>query len=292
LAARRHRAERQEWARWNDVLKDRPSDAEIARWLDYDKVYIKNEVMKELGLVNRDIMAHAVLTEGLHLSVRARVVFGPPRYSEYQVTVILLTDRGVAKVSKNLDFRKGELTSGEREKVFSYDAISSADIVRVEVRFEGDHRKVVELDDDDDDAPEPPSDGSGPDAAQRGKGVDLVVSGQSLRLSLNNGNPVDFVVEDFDEAFLDEQRGESADKLFEITMDISGMRITQRMLRAIAMSTREWITIERQRQEERLLDFGDAAGASDKGQQEHAAAEQDRQEESVLYQDGVSPGVR
>src|SRR3984957_15942370 len=128
--------------RWKDVLADRPTDAEIARWLDYDKVYIKNEVMKELGLVNRDIMAHAVLTEGQHRSVRAREVFGPPRYEEYQVAVILLTDRGVAKISKDLDFRKGELTPGEREKVFHYDAISAADILRVEVKFHGDHRTV------------------------------------------------------------------------------------------------------------------------------------------------------
>ena len=102
-----------------------------------------------LGLVNRDVMAHAVLTEGQHLSIKAREVFGPARYSDYQVTVILLTDRGVAKITKNLDFRKGELTPGEREKVFSYDAISSADIVRVEVKFDGDHRTVIELDEDD-----------------------------------------------------------------------------------------------------------------------------------------------
>jgi hypothetical protein len=146
MAGRRHQAELDEWRRWRGVLADRPTDAEIARWLDYDKVYIKNEVMKELGLVNRDVMAHAVLTEGRHLSIRAREIFGPARYSNYQVTVILLTDRGVAKITKNLDFRKGELTPGEREKVFSYDAISSADVVRVEVKFDGDHRTVIELD--------------------------------------------------------------------------------------------------------------------------------------------------
>jgi len=38
---------------------------------------------------------------------------------------------------------------------------------------------------------------------------------------------------------MDEQRGESAENLFDITMDISGMRSAQRVLRAIAMSTRE-----------------------------------------------------
>jgi hypothetical protein len=293
IAVRRHRAERDEWQRWKDVLADRPADAEIARWLDYDKVYIKNKVVKELGLVNRDIIAHAVLTEGQHMSIKAREIFGPPRYSQYQVTVILLTDRGVAKISKSLDFRKGELTPGEREKVFSYDAICSADIVRVEVKFDGDHRTVTELDDDDDDdgASEQASDtskqafqsrdwdraegsrppaGRDPDAGQRGQDEDQVISGQSLRLSLNSGNPVDFVVEKFDEAFLDEQRGENVKKLFDITMDISGMSSAQRMLRAIAMSTREWIAIELQKREERLLDFREDTRASHVKEQESA----------------------
>jgi hypothetical protein len=295
LAAQRHQAERDEWQRWKDILADRPADAQIARWLDYDKVYIKNEVMKELGLVNRDIMAHAVLTEGQHLSVRAREVFGPPRYSEYQVTVILLTDRGVAKISKNLDFRKGELTPGEQEKLFSYDAISSADVVRVEVKFDGDHRTVTEFDEDDR-ASEQASyisqrasrsqdgdaavgsrrpAGHGPDAGQQGKGADQVVFGQSLRLSLNGGNPVDFVVENFDEAFLDAERGESAENLFDITMDISGMRSAQRVLRAIAMSTREWIAIELQKREERLLDFREDTRASHAEPQEQAAGDLD-----------------
>lgn len=306
LAAQRHQAERDEWNRWREILKDRPADAEIARWLDYDKVYIKNEVMKELGLVNRDILAHAVLTEGRHLSIRAREVFGPPRYSKYEVTVILLTDRGVAKISKNLDFPKGELVPGEREKVFSYDAICSADVVRVEVRFDEGHRKVVELDGDDppgqmpnagkqasrpepgDNASQSP-DGRQPGATQRGKGNEQAVFGQSLRLALNSGNPVDFVVENFDEAFLDEGRGESAEKLFDITMDVSGMRIAQRMLRAIAMSTREWIAIERQRQQARLLDFQNATRPSHAEQQERAATEPDRQ--AMLFQSGVRPGA-
>lgn len=307
LAERRHQAELDEWRKWRDVLADRPADAEIARWLDYDKVYIKNEVMKELGLVNRDVMAHAVLTEGRHLSIRAREVFGPARYSEYQVTVILLTDRGVAKITKNLDFRKGELTPGEREKVFSYDAISSADIVRVEVTFDGDHRTVIELEDDGDDASQqradapkqagrssvgdgangvrPPAD-PGPDAGKRGENADQVVFGQSLRLSLNNGNPVDFVVENFDKAFLDEERGENVKSLSDITMDISGMRSAQRMLRAIAMSTREWISIEAQKREERLLDFREnTQAAAPQGQE--SAADAPKRQTAVPFHDDV-----
>src|SRR6202042_1493781 len=181
-----------------------------------------------------------------HWSIRAREVFGPARYSEYQVTVILLTDRGVAKISKDLDFRKGELHPGDREKVFHYDAISAADILRVEVKFHGDHRTVIELDDN--------ASEQKPDASQ-----------------------VDFVVENFDEAFLDEQRGETVKNLSDITMDISGMRSAHRMLRAIAMSTREWIAIEAQKREERLLDFRGDKNASPAEEQESATGAPMRQ---------------
>ncbi len=49
-------------------------------------------------------------------------------------------------------------------------------------------------------------------SGQQGKARTKAVFGQSLRLSLNNGNPVDFVVENFDVAFLDEERGENGQK--------------------------------------------------------------------------------
>jgi hypothetical protein len=64
------------------------------------------------------------------------------------------------------------------------------------------------------------------------------------------------------------------------------------MLRAIAMSTREWIAIERQRQEQRRLDLGDAAGASPAGPQERATGDPDRQTAAMLFPDGVRPGTR
>jgi hypothetical protein len=74
-------------------------------------------------------------------------------------------------------------------------------------------------------------------------------------------------------------------------MDISGMRIAQRMLRAIAMSTREWIAIERQRQEARLLDFQDATGAAHVSRQDRTTGEQDDQPTGMLLQDGVTQGA-
>jgi hypothetical protein len=222
----------------------------------------------------------------------------------------LLTDRGVAKITKNLDFRKGELTPGEREKVFSYDAISSADSVRVEVKFDGDHRMVIELDEDDASEQEPDTTrqafrsnaggsakGSRPpadpvrDSGQQGKSAEQVVFGQSLRLSLNNGNPVDFVVENFDVAFLDEECGENVKNLFDITMDISGMRSAQRMLRAIAMSTREWIAIEAQKREERLLDFREDKNASPTEEQESATGTPMRQTAVPFHDDVIDVPV-
>src|SRR6201999_1745738 len=44
LAKQRYADERAEFERWQRELADRPTDAEMARWLDYDKLFIKNEL--------------------------------------------------------------------------------------------------------------------------------------------------------------------------------------------------------------------------------------------------------
>ena len=70
------------------------------------------------------------------------------------------------------------------------------------------------------------------------------------------------------------------------TMDISGMRSAQCMLRAIAMSTREWIAIEAQKREERLLDFREDKNASPSEEQESTTGTPMRQT-AVPFHDGV-----
>ena len=149
MAQKRHTEEKTEFDRWTRVLADRPSDELMARWLDYDKLFIKNELMQELSLANRDIVTHAILTEAQHPCLKARVLFGPPRYSDYLVTVILLNENGVRKIGKSLNFLNGEMGIIEGGRFFQYGSISSAEMVKVEVKFKGKNRQVTAIGDDD-----------------------------------------------------------------------------------------------------------------------------------------------
>src|SRR6202021_3317010 len=89
----------------------RPTDEEMARWLDYDKFFIKSMAMRDRNLVNRNLVTHAILTEDRWPCWSARVLYGPPRYSHYRVIVFLLTEGGVGQVTMDLDFRTGRVSN-------------------------------------------------------------------------------------------------------------------------------------------------------------------------------------
>ena len=65
---------------WVAQLADRPTDAEMARWLAMDKAYLKAAALRRLRLADHDLVAHIVMTEGAPGAMRARVLHGPPRY--------------------------------------------------------------------------------------------------------------------------------------------------------------------------------------------------------------------
>ncbi|MFC4050615.1 hypothetical protein ACFOY4_13040 [Actinomadura syzygii] len=223
-------------------LADRPSDAEIARWLDHDKFYIKNLAMNTCGLANRDIVAHAILTEYLAPCMKARVVFGPPRYSRYRVIVFLLTEAGVRQISVDLDFLTGTVSNQQRNN-FRYDAIASARVLEVGVRFDAGRRSVILMEE--------------ADKAKKDKdkkNVESLISSQAFRLSLTGGPPIEIVVEHFDEGFLDRLR-ENVDSLFELALDNSGVRGALRVLESVAAEGREWLGQERKRRTRRMFDF-------------------------------------
>jgi pimeloyl-ACP methyl ester carboxylesterase len=282
LATRRHALELAEFRRWQDVLRDRPTDAEMARWLDYDKLHAKNLVMKDRNMANRDIVAHAVLTEALHPCQRARVLFGPPRYSRCQLTVILLTGAGVRHVSMGLDFLSGTFTSTESQ-VFRYESISSAQLVKVGVRFDAGGRKVVPVEEAAGAADTPgPGVPAGPwednnqamrtswnghqQPAASGSGLlagqpadDSLIFGQALRITLVATESIDVVVENIDDGFLDRMH-ENAASLLELALDNSGVRGAQQVLEHVAAEGRDWLAEERRRRNRRMLDFGQSVG--------------------------------
>lgn len=115
---------------WVRVLEDRPTDAEMARWMALDKLYLKDEALRRADLNERDLVTHVVLTERFPFARRGRVTKGPPRYERYHVQIFLLTRYGMRSVWTRLDFRDGT-TTNEKRVLFPYDAVASASIEEI-----------------------------------------------------------------------------------------------------------------------------------------------------------------
>ncbi|TYK46989.1 hypothetical protein [Actinomadura decatromicini] len=145
LAQRRWNAEYQEYVRWAGVLSDRPTDVEMADWLNYDEIHLMTMVRKQYRLANVDVIEYAVLTEPAPGARRARVRRGPWRYSAYIVWLYLLTEAGVRQVTVQLDFATGVASNQERT-TFRYDAIASAGIQEIGIGFADGRREVLPLD--------------------------------------------------------------------------------------------------------------------------------------------------
>jgi hypothetical protein len=235
---RRLGEEQEAYRNWLGVLVNRPHDAEMARWLDYDKAHLKMLALKKYGLSNRDIIAHVALTEGAAKAMRARVLHGPVRYSAYVVLVFLLTDNGVREVEVDLDFFTG-VVRDERRTSFRYDALSSARVTEVGVRFAGDRRYVVLVE----------------DQMHVGDPRSSLVVSQAFRLSLMDGQNINVLVDNFDG--LSDYGLENPAALLDLALDTSGVSGALRVLEAVAAEGREWIARERQRRNRRLREWHD-----------------------------------
>ncbi|BCJ55904.1 hypothetical protein Asp14428_73790 [Actinoplanes sp. NBRC 14428] len=225
---------------WQSYLADTPDDLEMARWLDYDKAYIRVEAMKTFGLTNRDVLSHVILTQVAPLADRARVLFGPPRYSRYDVRLFLLSEGGVREVNTTLDFATGYL-SNEHRRSFRYETLSSADVGEVGLQFESGHRHVVPL---------------AEQGAQRQRqlATHKLTFSRALRLTLNNGQQTFLVIENFDLGLIDRMR-ENLGNLDELARDAAGVSSALRILEAIAAEGSQWIEQERRRRDRRLRAF-------------------------------------
>lgn len=110
-----------------ELLRDRPSDAEMARWMALDKLFLKDEALRRADLNERDLVTHVVLTERAPFARRGRVTKGPHRYEAYNVQIFLLTRYGMRSVRTQLEFTTGS-TKNEKREMFPYDAVASASI--------------------------------------------------------------------------------------------------------------------------------------------------------------------
>ncbi|MBE1589309.1 hypothetical protein ACFPOI_35920 [Nonomuraea angiospora] len=232
---RRFIAEQQEYERWSGVLADRPTDSEMAAWLDYDKMMIKSQALKDYGLSNRDVIAHLTLTEADDPCLRARVRYGPLRYSAYKVLLFLLTEGGVRQVTVRLDFATAT-THDEERTTFRYEMIASARVVEASVRFEHGRRQVMTRD------------------KIRPYEQPNLVFRRAFQLSLVNASSIEVLMDNYEEGLIDRVQ-ENINYLYALALDVSGVTGALRILEAVSAEGREWLTHERDRRRRRLRDF-------------------------------------
>ncbi|WP_225440053.1 hypothetical protein [Amycolatopsis eburnea] len=246
VAERRHRAEEelrgrellaeeeQGYAEWLAVLRDRPDDAEMARWLDLDKTFLKTEALRRHGLSNRDLVTHVVLTEGAANALRARVIHGPMRYSRYVVLIFLLSESGVREIEVELDFLTGNVHNEQRTS-FQYTSLAAARVAEVGIRYADGWRYQI----------------------LSGDQATLLQSEslrrRALRLSLISGEQISVVAESFDG--LTDTSLESETALQRIALEVSGIAGALHVLEAVSAEGRDWITREQERRRRRSEDW-------------------------------------
>jgi len=122
-----------EFARWQERLKRRPSDYEMATWLDCDRKCLMSETMRHYKLTASQVIAHAFIEAPAPPYRRARVPIGPWRYSRYQLMVFLLTADGVRQLSAVLNFQ--DVTVHDRKRInYRFDAVASVQITETDLR--------------------------------------------------------------------------------------------------------------------------------------------------------------
>lgn len=219
------REEEQAYQGWLDMLRDRPSDDEMAYWLDFDLMHLKSKAMRSAQLSSKDMICHVELTEGTSYALRARDQRAPVRYSDYLVKIFLLTDGGVHETEYELDFRTGTVRDPHHMS-FRYDALASARLAEVSVQWAPGNRRVRKL-----------ADGS----YQVG---DQMTFQQALWLSLVNGEEISVLIDDF--LGLTDS-GDDQSKLREMALQSSGVQSALHILQAVAREGRQWISRQRAR---------------------------------------------
>lgn len=126
-------------ARWRRRLDRRPTDYEMASWLECDRTILLGKALDHFHVPRSRLIAHAFLEEPAVAARRMRFDGGPLRYAKYQILVFLLADDGVRQVRATLDFTTGTLVVRERRS-YRYDAI-----VAVRVKRERHGRHTFEL---------------------------------------------------------------------------------------------------------------------------------------------------
>jgi hypothetical protein len=226
--------EQRAYEAWNRELIDRPTDAEMARWLDLDKAYLKIRALKRYGWTSRDLAAHVVMTERYRRATRAKVSHGPPRYSAYVVFVFLLTRHGVREIEFDLDFLTGAVWE-ERRISFQYDALASARVAEASTRTT--------------------NTGRNPEQDQNVAADIASVRRLEFRLTLVNQEAIKVVPENFREPTDTNTEGDT--QLMATALQSSGIASALHVLEAVAAEGHDWISREEERRRRASRDWLD-----------------------------------
>ena len=115
--------------RWRARLADKPGDQEMAAWLDCDRKVLLQEAFQHYRLNPSSVIAYAFIEASEAPNRRARVLYGPWRYSRYKLLVFLLTADGVRQLTAKLDFLKGSFHDRERTN-YRFDALAAVRIAQ------------------------------------------------------------------------------------------------------------------------------------------------------------------
>lgn len=115
------------YEKWQNTLANtKPSDQEMAAWLDCDKKIILESTLGHYGLKRSDVISYAFLETPGTSAKRASVRNGPWRYTQYKILVFLLTGDGIRQAAFGLRTRDGDIQPLDRRS-YRYESIASVE---------------------------------------------------------------------------------------------------------------------------------------------------------------------
>lgn len=110
--------------KWQQKLSRKPSDREMAAWLECDRRLLVDETMRHYRLRASQVIAHTFIEAPGRSYKRARIRRGPWRYTRYRLLLFLLTDDGVRQVDIDLDVERA--SSHETQRLnYRFDAVAA-----------------------------------------------------------------------------------------------------------------------------------------------------------------------
>ncbi|WP_261569904.1 hypothetical protein [Frankia gtarii] len=199
---------------WKQHLDDRPTDAEMARWLAMDKAHVRYEAIEQAGLTERDVVSHAVMTWGAYGARRHRHQGGPIRYSAYMARIFVLSYNGVQEFTARLDFETGDILD-ERQSSFRYEHVVSSSGKK------NGERRVRDVK-------------GNPTRSHRIRSV-------SFKLELTSGREAVSVQESYHRPIDDAALDDDDDSLTDLVLRDSGFESVRRILASVASEGPDWI---------------------------------------------------